>query len=117
MIDLESGELLRTLPYRLPWAFEDSGAHTIGFDDQGRVTIAITAISGNPFLSVDHVDVETGVCEASVEVWRQRYQLFAAAAVESCRRTVSRRRRRRSRASSSIRLAVVCCCGAKALRC
>jgi uncharacterized protein (TIGR02996 family) len=76
VIDLETGELVNTLPYGIDPAslFEyGEGTHTIGFDERGLLTIASVAISGNPFLQVDRIEVESGEQESITENWRQSW--------------------------------------------
>ena len=74
IIDLEAGELVNTLAYGIDMAslFEyGEGTHTIGFDERGLLTVASVAISGNPFLQVDRIEVESGDQESITENWRQ----------------------------------------------
>lgn len=76
IVDLDTGELVSTLDYAIDEAslFEyGEGTHTIGFDDRGLLAIASVAISGNPFLQVDRLDVETGALETTTENWRQSW--------------------------------------------
>jgi uncharacterized protein (TIGR02996 family) len=85
IIDVTTGECVNTFGYGIHPAelFEyGEGTHTIGFDDRGLLSVASVAISGNPFLQVDRLDVESGTHETSIENWRQCWGDPDAAQVE-----------------------------------
>jgi hypothetical protein len=76
VIDLESGALISTIDRSidLPGLIEyGEGSHTIAFDERGAVLVATTAISGNPYLSVDRFDTATGEHRAKTENWQQEW--------------------------------------------
>ena len=76
VVDLESGEVLSTIDRSIELAEMleyGEGSHTLAFDDRGAVLVATTAISGNPFLSVDRFDAATGEHFATTENWQQSW--------------------------------------------
>ncbi len=81
VVDLETGALVRSFGHGLDLygLFEyGEGTHTIDFDEQGRLAIASTAISGNPYIEIERFDVESGQLESTTEVWRQSWPASAS---------------------------------------
>src|SRR5690606_1181823 len=76
VIDLDTGEPLLTRGHQIDkYMLAEYGESTlaIGFDDRGLLTIADSAVSGNPYLEIQRIDVESGARESTTEPWRQRW--------------------------------------------
>lgn len=76
VIDLDSGELIstvdRSIDERELFAYGE-GSHTLAFDQRGQLCVATTAISGNPYLSVERFETATGEHVTTSENWQHTW--------------------------------------------